>query len=69
MRDFELTVIGNWILDPIQNQINWSQNLPHYFFKINFNSNLTDWAVARRRVGKHVPPNPHPTIEWASIAR
>jgi hypothetical protein len=23
----------------------------------------TDWAVARRRIGKHVPTNPHPTIE------
>jgi hypothetical protein len=24
---------------------------------------VTDWAVARRRIGKHVPTNPHPTIE------
>jgi hypothetical protein len=24
---------------------------------------VTDWAVARRRIGKHVPNNPHPTIE------
>jgi hypothetical protein len=25
--------------------------------------NVTDWAVARRRRDKHVPTNPHPTIE------
>jgi hypothetical protein len=24
---------------------------------------VTDWAVAKRRIGKHVPTNPHPTIE------
>jgi hypothetical protein len=24
---------------------------------------VTDWAVAKRRIGKHVPTNPHPTTE------
>jgi hypothetical protein len=26
-------------------------------------NNVTDWAVARRRIGEHFPTNPHPTIE------
>jgi hypothetical protein len=26
-------------------------------------SYLTDWAIARKRIDKHVPTNPHPTIE------
>jgi hypothetical protein len=29
-------------------------------FRLN---NVTDWAAARRRISKHVPANPHPTIE------
>jgi hypothetical protein len=28
-----------------------------------YSENVTDWAVSRRRIGKHVPTNAHPTIE------
>jgi hypothetical protein len=28
---------------------------------------VTDWAVARRRIDKHVPTNPHQTIEGGPL--
>jgi hypothetical protein len=28
---------------------------------------MTDWAVGKKRIGKHVPTNPHPTIEGSLL--
>jgi hypothetical protein len=33
----------------------------------NFQRYVTDWAVSRKRIGKHVPTNAHPTIEGYSL--
>jgi hypothetical protein len=32
-------------------------------------NNVTDWAVSRRRIGKYVPTNAHPTIEGRPISQ